>query len=335
MKVPTNVNEFHDALVAFRDKDPGKVGATRVIPYYQGNEPRWGLADLMANSIEKGLSDRDLWVNNVAGERSLNMPGFKEGVRLMNTWYNEKLIYQDFPLAASEDGNNLLKSGVAGAFGANWDTVFRTDDKINSDLARNVPGASFIPIDIGLNGKSMMDKVGLFMFIPQYSKSQKEALQYLNWLAKFENFNFLQIGTQGVNHNIVDGVPQVIPATGQWIQNSSLNIDITMPLNGVYLGSDEQNAKVLALSYAGTPQADIVNAYQISVKDARAPVVHGGVFKVTSYAQTISDKADALLAQAITAPAGRFDSIWDAGYNDWWASGAKEVYDERVNLWPN
>jgi len=287
----------------------------------------------MANSIQKGLSDRDLWINNIAGERSLNMPGFKEGVRLMNTWYNEKLIYQDFPLS-SEDGGNILKSGVAGAFGANWDTIFRTDDKINTDLVRNVPGASFVPVDLNLNGKTMMDKTGLYMFIPQYSKSQKEALQYLNWLSKYENFNYLQIGERGRNHNIVDGVPQVIAAAAPWIQNSALNIDITMPLNGVYLGSDEENAKVLALSYEGVPQANVVSAYAISVKNARAPVVHGGVFKVTSYAQTIADKADALLSQAITAPAGRFDSVWDAGYNDWWASGAKEVYDERVSLWP-
>jgi len=321
--------------VAFRDKDPGKVGANRVVPYFQGNDVRWGLADLMANSVQKNLSDRDQWVASVAAERSLNMPGFKDGVKVMNQWYNEKLIYQDFPLVTvAEEGGNIIKSGVAGAYGGNWDAIYRTDDKINSELARNVPGASFIPVDIGLNNKAMMDKVGLFIFIPAYSKSQKEALQYLNWLAKFENFNYLQIGEQGRNHNLVDGVPQVIPATGAWIQNSSLNIDITMPLNGVYLGSDEENAKVLALSYAGTPQADIVKAYQISVKDARAPVVHGGVFKVTSYTQVLSDKADALLAQAIRCPPAQFESVWTTGYNDWWSSGAQEVYNERTSLWP-
>jgi putative aldouronate transport system substrate-binding protein len=334
LAVPTNLQQFHDALVAFRDRDPGGVGANRVIPYMQGTDVRWGLADLMANSVDKNLSDRDRWVNSVAGERSLNMPGFKEGVRLMNTWYNEKLIYQDFALSNAEDGGNVLKSGVAGAYGANWDAVYRTDDKINSELARNVPGASFIPVDLGLSGKAMMDKTGLYMFIPAFSKSQKEALQYLNWLSKFENFNYLQIGEQGRNHNIVDGVPQVIAATGAWIQNSSLNIDITMPLNGVYIGSDADNAKVLALSYEGTPSATIVSAYQISVKDARAPIVHPAVLKVTSYAQTLADKADALLAQAIKATPAQFDSVWDTGYRDWWSSGAQEVYNERVSQWP-
>ena len=334
LKVPTNINEFHDALVAFRDRDPGKVGTNRVIPYLQSSDARWGLADLINNSISANLSDRDRWINSI--DRTLSMPGYKEGVKLMNQWYNEKLIYQDFPLlTVAEDGGNILKSGVAGAYGGNWDAVYRIDDKINSELARNVPGASFIPVDLNLKNKSMMDKTGLWMFIPAYSKSQKEALQYLNWLSKYENFNFLQVGEQGRNHTIVDGVPSVINSTDpKWIQNSSLNIDITMPLNGVYLGSDEQNAKVLALSYQGVPSATIVNAYAISVKDARAPIVRNFVAKVTEYGQVIADKGDALLAQAIRCPPNQFDSIWDAGLRDWLASGAQAVLNERTAAWP-
>jgi len=174
----------------------------------------------------------------------------------------------------------------------------------------------------------------LYMFIPAFSKSQKEALQYLNWLAKFENFNYLQIGERGRNHNLVDGVPQVIPATGAWIQNSAQNIDITMPLNGVYIGSDADNAKVLALTYPGTPSATIVSAYAISVKDARAPIVHPATLKVNQYTQVIEDKGDALLAQAIRATPAQFDSVWDTGYRDWLTSGAQAVIDERTSQWP-
>jgi putative aldouronate transport system substrate-binding protein len=107
-----------------------------------------------------------------------------------------------------------------------------------------------------------------------------------------------------------------------------------MPLNGIYYGSDEENAKVLALTYPGTPQATIVQAYQISVKDARAPIVHPAVLNVNQYTQTIEDKGDALLAQAIRAPVAQFDSIWDTGYRDWLSSGAQEVINERTSQWP-
>jgi len=336
LKVPTNINEFHDALVAFRDKDPGKVGANRVVPYGQDEDARWGLLDLMRNSIQKGLSDRDWWINDVH-ERYLSMPGFKDGVKLMNQWYNEKLIYQDFPLMtqASNEFYNFVKTGVVGAFGGNFDLPYRTDYNINVDLAKNVPGASFIPIDLGLANKSKMDKTGLYMFIPAYSKAQKEALQYLNWLAKYENYHYLQVGEQGRNHNIVDGVPQVIASTDpRWIQNSANNIDITMPINGIELGNQEQNAKAASFSYGSTPPATVANAITISEKDARAAIVHPGVFKVTQYSVTLQDKAKALLAQAIRAPTAQFESVWTNGYNDWLASGAQEVLNERTSLWP-
>jgi len=331
--VPKNITEFHDALVAFRD-NASRLGVTNVIPYFQGSDARWGLADLINNSIPKNTPDRDIWINGI--DRNLATPGVKEGVKLMNQWYNEKLIYQDFPLVTvAEDGNNILKSGVAGAFGANWDLPYRTDYSINADLAKNVPGASFIAIDLGLNGKAVMDKVGLWIFIPNFSKSQKEALQYLNWLSKFENLNYLQIGERGRNHNLVDNVPQVVPVTGAWIQNSAQNIDITMPINGVWLSSnDADNAKVLALTYPGTPQATIVEAYQISVKDGRAPIVRPFVATVTQYSQVIVDKGDALIAQAIRAPVAQFESTWTSGFNDWLSSGAQAVIDERTKAWP-
>jgi len=333
MKVPTTITEFHDTLVAFRDKDPGKVGANRVIPYFQGSDARWGLGDLIANSYQKNLTDREIWINSLV--RPLSMPGFKDGVRVMNQWYNEKLIYQDFPLVTvAEDGGNILKSGVAGAYGANWDEIFRADSKINSDLAKNISGASFIAVDLNLNNKSMMDKTGLYMFIPAYSKSQKEALAYLNWLSKFENYNYLQLGQQGVNHVMENGLPRTIAATGQWIQNSSLNIDYTMPLNGTYLGNMEDSIKALSLSYDNVPAATVVNAYNISVKNARAAIVHPAILKVNQYTQVITDKGDALLAQAIRAPTAQFDTIWDAGYKDWLSSGAQAVIDERTSQWP-
>jgi putative aldouronate transport system substrate-binding protein len=337
LAVPTTVAQFHDALVAFRTRAaelPGNITQARVVPYGQNSDTRWGLRDFFMNSVTKGLSDRELWINDVH-ERPLSLPGFKEGVRMMNTWYNERLIYQDFPLmTTADDFYNQIKSGVVGAFSQNWDLPYSTAYNINAELARNVPGASYIPVDIGLANKSKMDKTGLYMFIPSFSTNQVDALRYLNWLAKYENYHFLQVGAEGVNHNLVNGLPQTINATGQWIQNSANNIDMTMPLNGVEMGSAEQNSRVLALSYAGVSADTIVSAYNISVKEARAAIVHPAILNVNQYGQTLQDKADALFAQAVRCAPADFDRIWDAGYRDWLASGAQEVINERTSQWP-
>jgi putative aldouronate transport system substrate-binding protein len=115
--------------------------------------------------------------------------------------------------------------------------------------------------------------------------------------------------------------------------NSSNNIDMTMPINGVVMGTTELNARVLALSYGNIPPDEIVNAYTISTRGARAAAVYQATTTVNQYAQTLQDKADQLLAQAIRGRPADFDNTWDAGIRDWLASGGQEVINERSSLY--
>lgn len=336
LPVPKNIQEFENALVAFRDKDPGNVGKNRVVPLAVNEDTRWGLADFIHHHINN-LNDRDRWIYNIA-DRYIMMPGYKNGVRLMNKWYNDRLIYNEFPLmSTADDLYNLMKSGVVGAFCQNWDLPYRQDYKINEELAMNVPGAEFVAIDLNLNNKDMMDKVGLQIFIPAYAKNQEGALKYLNWLAKPENYGFLQIGREGVNHQLEDGIPRIIgtPAGDPWFQNSPQNIDYTMPINGVELGSIEKNARVLALSYGNTPAEAVVNAYTVSLRNARSPAVYQATTTVNQYSQDLREKADDLLVQSISAKPADFNRIWDDGVRDWRNAGALEMYNERVKLYKN
>jgi len=335
MPVPKNIGEFYTALKAFRDKDPGNVGKNRVVPLGVNQDVRWGLSDFINNYVDPKLSDRDRWVNSVA-DRYITMPGFKRGVQEMNKWYNEGLIFKDFPLmVTADDFYNQIKSGVVGSFCQNWDFIYRTDMNIQVDLKKNVPNAEYIPISI-TNNKSVMDKPGLRIFIPQFSPNKDAALKYLNWLAKQENYSFLQIGQEGVNHKMVNGIPQTIatPPQHPWFMNSPNNIDITIPMNGVELGSDAQNAKVLGLSY-GTFSPDVIsNAYVTSVKDARGPAVWQATTKINQYSGDLREKADDLLSLAITAKTSNFSKVWDSGVKDWLNSGGQEVLKERESLYP-
>jgi putative aldouronate transport system substrate-binding protein len=335
LPLPTSITEFYNALAAFRDRDPGQVGRNRVIPFANTDDVQNGFMDLINHFVSSSMSDRDKWVNNVH-ERTVMYPGYKEGARTMNQWYNENLINQDFPLITNADDlHNMMKSGYVGSFDQNWDLPYRTDYKINEELAINVPGASFVPVDLNLNNKAMMDKVGLQIFIPSFTKNREAALRYLNWLAIPENYQFLQIGQAGVNHNLVNGIPNIVtrPAGDPWFQNSSQNIDYTMPMNGVEMGSQDLNSRVLAFSYGNIDPNVIVNAYAISTRNARAAPVYQATTRINQYAQTLQDKSNVFRAQAIRARPADFDRIWDAGIADWLLSGAQEVINERASLW--
>ena len=346
LPMPTTIQQFEDTLKAFRDNAarlPGG-GAGRVIPFGQDSDARWGFAQIVYAHFDifaNRQTNRDFWIQNFS-DRPITVSGYKEGLRLVNRWFNDGLIYNDFPLiTVADDFFNLLKTGRVGAYSGNWDHPFRTDNRINADLALNVPGAQFVPIDpIVVNGvthKFVSDKPGLRIFVPANSKNPVGALKYLNWLSRPENYQFLQVGNIGINHNMVDGVPQMItaPAGHPWIQNSANNIDMTIPMNGIERGSAEQNARVLALGYPGTAPELIVQAFEMSTKNGRAPVVYSAVTTQDGvYGQTLRDKADALIAQAVRAPVAQFDSVWDAGMRDYLQSGAQAVMDERSRLWP-
>jgi len=335
MPVPKNMGEFYQALKAFRDKDPGNVGKNRVVPLGVNEDVRWGLSDFINHYFDPQLSDRDRWINSIA-DRYITMPGYKRGVQEMNKWYNEGLIFKDFPLmSTADDFYNQVKSGVVGAICQNWDFIYRTDMDILVDLRKNVPNADFIPVNI-TNNKEVMDKPGLRIFIPQSSPNKDAALKYLNWLSKPENYSFLQIGQEGVNHKKVNGIPQTVAAPPQhpWFMNSPNNIDLTLPMNGVELGSDAENAKVLGLSY-GTISPDVIsNAYVTATTGARGPAVWRATTKVNQYMGDLRGKADDLISLAITAKTSNFSKVWDNGIKDWLNSGGQEVINERSSLYP-
>jgi len=335
MGVPVNFEQLYTALKAFRDRDPGGVGRNRVVPFGVNEDVRWGLADLIHHFFPNNLSDRDRWINQVA-DRFITMPGYKRGVQEMNKWYNENLIFKDFALMrTADDFYNQIKSGVVGAFCQNWDFPYRPDINITEDLRRNVAGAEYVPISV-TNNKQVMDKPGLRIFIPNFSPNKDAALKYLNWLAKQENYSFLQLGREGVNHRMVNNIPQTIaaPAGHQWIQNSPNNIDLTMPMNGVELGSDELNGRALVFSYGNTPPQVISNAYQTSVRLARGPAVWQATTRVNQYNGDLREKADELIALAIMARPQDFNRVWDNGIRDWMRSGGQEVINERTSLYP-
>jgi len=47
----------------------------------------------------------------------------------------------------------------------------------------------------------------------------------------------------------------------------------------------------------------------------------------------LQEKADALIAQAITSKPADFNRVWDNGIRDWLRTGGQEVFNERRSLY--
>lgn len=335
LPLPTTTQEFYDALVAFKTQDPGGVGKDNVIPFELTSDVRWRASTLLESFIDPNLSRKDRWVNTVI-DRSLLLPGYKEGVRFMNKMYNEGLIDTNFPLYNDDtDSDNNIKSGLVGAFIHNWDQPYRESPGLLRELLVNVPDAEIVSIDpfknsAGKTAKASYDAAGVNFFIPGTSKNVEGALRYVNWLSKFENRYFLQVGDEGATHEMVNGVPKLISATGEKIMNSAQNIDYTIMINGLDVGDPSKQSQALAQSYAFDEQL-IVDAYANALRDARPSIIVPVALSAAGpYTQTLIDKDKTIMAEAITCKPDNFDSVWDKGVQDWKDSGAQAIIDERA-----
>ena len=342
LALPTTEEEFHDCLVAFKDNAEKLLGADadKMIPYTTSTDIGWRNDLMSVSKVPEDVSDETLFVYGY-DDRHLLYPGYKEGIRVLNKWYNEDLVWKDFGLyndSTVEDDN--MKAGYVGAFMHNWDYPFRNgDDCINLNLQRNVgENAMFVPIDCfkndaGITRKFMGAAVGSDrkIFMPSTNKEPLASLLYINFISDPEVIKYLQTGLEGTNFNVTaDGAYEILPATGEWVKNSGNNIDYTMTCNGLYLG--EATGATTALSYPGIPADIVIQANEFGKNNGRYPAHYnvGTIETETEVGTSLQEKRDELLTKAVTASVEEFDSVYDSLMDEYMNLGGEDIINERI-----
>jgi putative aldouronate transport system substrate-binding protein len=332
---PTTTRQYYETLVAFKN-NAAKLGVDKVIPLGMGPNVHYQANSLILCAMDPNISPRDKWTQTI-DKNYILIPGVKDAIRTLNKWYNEGLIDPDFPLYKDDSTSlNLMKSGIVGSYGSTWDNPYRQNTGVNTYLAEAIPGAKYIPIDPHENAAGTHLKWGtsaagstLTSFVPKTSSKVEACLTYINWLCRYENYNFIQFGNEGVNHKVENGIKLPIGTTGPWIQNSGANIDYTPNING-FVVPNKDYGTVLGQSYPGIPPEDIGEAFRISCIDAKVdPYLSVTILSLAPVRQVLADKCSALLINAVTAKPGDFDRVWDTGIEDWLNSGARAVVEEQ------
>jgi putative aldouronate transport system substrate-binding protein len=351
---PKTLEEFHRALLAFRDNAQLLLGsdANMMIPFLLTQDASWYVRPVIVSFIPSGLTDRDWFVYGF-DDRHLGRPGsvragetaVKSAMRVVNQWYNENLVWKDFYLYPDGDPmqDNLLKAGYVGAYMQNWNYPYRDGrNSISYALHTNVaPDADFIAINPfpndagkpwGVGGPQVDRKI----FFPTSNKEPVASLLYLDWMSRRDNLFFIQFGENGVTHEVMsDGAVKTLTVTGEKIMNSPNNIDYTTLINGIRLDTADLERKSQVLSYpevdpALTEKAIIASQENYTIL-GRANV--GPIASEEGMGQVLKEKRDAIYARAIQAPLAQFDTVFDAGYRDWLSSGGQAIMDERAAKW--
>ena len=339
LPLPTTTEEFYNALVAFRDNAELLLGADadKMIPYTTSTDIGWRNDLLSISFVADDISDETLFVYGY-DDRHILYPGYKEGIRTLNKWYNEGLIWKDFgQYNDSTEEDNKMKAGFVGAFMHNWDYPFRGEaDSIQSNLTRNVgEGAMYVAVDCfkndaGITKKFLAPLVGgdRKIFFPHTNKEPLASLLYLNFISSPETVYFLQTGLEGTTfEKKEDGSIVLINATGEWIKNSVNNIDYTMTTNGLTLGDAATYA-----SYPGTAPEIVKDALAYAKTNARIAKHYnvGSVEAEEAVGSSLNEKRNAFLTLAVTASVEDFDKVFDEGIEDYMISGGQDIIDERI-----
>ena len=340
---PTTKQEFEDMLIAFRDNAETLLGedADKMVPYSVSYDVGWRAATLLESFIDPDISDKDFYIYGF-DDRKFTEPGVKEGVRLLNKWYNDGLMWKDFALYGSGDTteDDMMKAGYVGAFTHNWDYPYRNgEDSIQTNLQRMVgEDATYVVIDPfedskGTHTKFVPGPIDRKIFFPATNDEPLASMLYLDFISSPEVIEYLQIGDEGVVHNVLeDGAVEVIAATGDDIQNSGFNIDYTITCNGLKLVDEEQTLKSTAHSYAGIDPAQVEHANEVANTDLHVGknVNVGTIEAEEGQGPALSEKKDVVFDNAVIAPSEEFDSVWDAGMEDYLSSGGQAIIDERT-----
>jgi len=343
MKEPTTLPEFETMLKAFKDNAAKLLGADadKMIPFTIGVDVGWRGDILTTSFIPDKISDKDWWIRGF-DDRRLLQPNYKEGVRVLNKWYNAGLVWKDFPLYPRGDKteDNLMKAGYVGAMIHNWDYPYRDGEQGIAAQIKKLqgPDAAYIAVecfknDAGVYRKYLSPPVDRKVFMPATNKEPVASLMYLDWISKLENRKFLQIGEEGVTHITQDdGSVKTVAVTGDKIMNSGFNLDYTITINGIDLGDASLNAKSLALGYAGVDKKYIEKSYATQRNQARITSNFnvGVLASEEGMGPALQEKRDNLLVQSIVAKPADFDKVFDAGMKDYLASGGQAIIDERT-----
>lgn len=347
LKAPTTKQEFEDMLIAFKDNADTLLGAdaSKMIPYSVSYDVGWRAATLIESFIDPDISDKEYYINGF-DDRKLTQNGTKEAVRLLNKWYNMGLMWDDFALYGSGDTteDSMMKAGYVGAFTHNWDYPFRNgEDSINANLARQVgENAKYVAIDPfedskGTHNKFVSSTAGdRKIFFPNTNDEVLASLLYLDWISQPEHIKYLQIGDEGVTHNVLEGgAIQTVAATGEAIMNSGMNIDYTITCNGLNLGDAALTSLSKAYGYAAIDPALVQTADVLAQTDIRPAknVNVGEIESESGVGDTLSSKRDIVYDNAVVAAEADFDAVWDAGIADYLATGGQAIIDERLAKW--
>lgn len=341
LPTPQTTDELYTTLKAFKDKDPGGVGAS-IIPFGMTIAPAqydpliWSFIQQPSTDEQKYTLLQKLGSNDYP----TLMPGFKDALQFMNKLYNEGLISKDFSL--DKDKKQLgqdVQNGKVGFFTEDVGNPYYAGG-MYENLQTNVKDAVLTPMDAftdnqGKHSKPRYAPNAMYIMIPKSSTKAVEAIKYLNWMASDKNLFDMQNGVEGENYTLKDGVPVVkADATDEAINRLYNYGDMAIIANGKVVGTDEQNNEAYIMQMPEKYQKDMATSVEIANTDTFPPVNFSVPIEAEAkYGSALQDKYAQLIVKTTMVSPDQFEATYESLLKDYMSSGGQAILDERTKVY--
>lgn len=337
-EIPTNKEELIEILYAFKEQDPGNVGADKVIPWAMGgNQDTEKYFLNFVGSFVDLSSEKDEYV--YAAEMKSLAPDAKEGFKVLNGLYNDGIISKDFAVDTNDDKYKQdLVNGNVGFFVD--DSMRAIDSKWLQTLMNNVPEAMFVPINAfeSPNGKYVnpADPLnGMYIMVPSFNSDKAEAaVKYIDWLGNTENAMKVKFSPEYKTDE--NGIPLTI--SEQELKDkgyAGTTADLTITTQNWEFNKKKDS--VVASWVMKFPEFDkgfFDNFYdQAKTGIYNEPVVQGVLQSEAKYYKNLKDLNIGLAYIVTSATKEDFEKRYEEEYNKLIEAGLQEVFDERANYY--
>ena len=355
MNLPTSIEEFEALLYAFQENAELLLGsdANQMIPLHMTADPGWVAGQMIGSFVPDGMTDKEWYMYGWGGERNFFYPGVKEGVRYLNKWFNDGLIHPDFALFAQGDdtADNFIKAGFVGAIASHsFDQPYRDglngwNGNLNTQFGDD---ANYIAVDTFKNDAGVYRKLlgpgnDRGMFVPATSTEPIAALLYLDMISRPEIRFVLQLGWEGINHEVLaNGAYRPIAIDDQaspYRMRSGRNHDIAITTHSGGLSlepvvSAEIEAATAALGYEGVQPRLIEKARAVQSNGTRENHIgNPATIEAEQGITDLTDMGNAVFIRSIAASVEEFDAVYDREMNELLSRYGTAVINERQAIW--
>jgi putative aldouronate transport system substrate-binding protein len=342
LKNPKTCDELFNVLSAFKTKDPGKIGANKVIPMTLDYNGATNAAT--ANWIYRpsNYSDLEKYMYSDVSVGALSWEPERKRLQFFNKLYNAGLVSPEFML---DTDSSKARAAFMNGYGGIWSEYIAQDAGYIDTLKKNVPTAKLSALYPYTYKPGQVSTcyyytppVGLMNGINKNCKHVPEVLKYLNWLSKPENLATLEFGIEGKTYKVENGKKVITNYTGkEQLVNGSNGDYYGLVTAGIDMGSAYANMKQIIC--AAGPQYEyliedtykyLYKPYNVGVSNVFIPEV---VKTQTTYASSLITKYKQYCSQLIIAKPSEFDSKYKAFSKDYLESGYQKILDEKKQVY--